>query len=238
MSIFIMDSKTLMKKYIKQETKRTVTKTQYVIISNTISTRGTLKNVIRANIFYPDTRLISDLMMQEISKTVFMREYLESIRELYGFFAPLIDISLEGENIILLCNTEEWSYGYMDMIAEMVYDYYGYIIREYDGDLDEITPKKDRTIISLKVLAEHLKMDRLKEAEVFKDKEDRKELAKIISKKEMIGYLYQIGLAPEDKLKKMPKEKIKKYFKKYFVNYLAFEEPGRLERQIREYCGK
>ena len=119
-----MDGKKFIKGYCKQVGYSRLKKTQYVIVSSSIRTKGDPKwdrHYIQAyNILYPPQHIL--MRYDDYKDEEYKDEYFEHLSESLPFFAKIIEWSLRNpkKDVIFLCGVKERKYRYLKLLKEFI----------------------------------------------------------------------------------------------------------------------
>lgn len=134
MAIFIMNGKTFLTTYIKEDPKK-VLKTQFVIVSSTIRKLGKKcwdRQIINANAnLYPSQSLIMEYDDYKHDKN-YEAEYYNQLDNSRALLATLIKYVVdENYTVVILCGKKESKYNYLNLIKKYVLDEFGFPIYDY-----------------------------------------------------------------------------------------------------------
>lgn len=134
MAIFIMNGKTFLTTYIKEDPKK-VLKTQFVIVSSTIRKLGKKswdKQIINANgSLYPSQSLIMEYDDYKHDKN-YEVEYYNQLDNSKPLLATLIKYVVDDNyTVVILCGKKESKYNYLNLIKKYVWDEFGFPIYDY-----------------------------------------------------------------------------------------------------------
>lgn len=152
--LYYMSSKVFNKLFLNHESDKDILNCQYVLVSYRIRAGGGRNNVVAYNGFYP----VSEVLMMDKDSDRCKKAYYEQLDGLKNIIAILIKGSIEKKfNIIFMCSAKEYKMGYMQLIAEYIYDKFGYPVYNYsdyvnckceliDFDKDKILKKCNKLI--------------------------------------------------------------------------------------------
>ena len=197
MSIYFMDGKTFITKYINEDPRK-VLRTQFVIVSSTIRKTGKYeKQVINANgSLYPPPELLVDYDNYKKNEDYQMR-YKEFIRESNPLLATLVKYSIEDDvNIVFLCSEKEKKYQYLKLISAYVLDEFGYPMYNYKKMISGKAKKQkyDEAYVLSRCDKILKKAKKHKKERMLSTESGRKEYFGKMSKKEMKKKLQKLGL--------------------------------------------
>ena len=188
--IYVMDTKTLIKDFVKNEGNERVLLAQYCIVSSRI--RKTEENDAVVNvthILYPNKYTVMDLKDDESTQKEYVHQ-LENLEPML-FFSNIVKASIkEGYDIIFLCSPNEYKLGYMSIIAKYIEDVFYIPCIEYKyRDKHEVRKYSDS--LALKVCKE---VKHQRKNQMSKTKRGRQSLVKNMNKKEKIKILKSMDM--------------------------------------------
>ena len=126
--LYYMDSKVFFKVFLNNESDKDILDCQYVLISYRIRAGNSRKNVIAYNGLFPGT----DVLCYSENEEEFREMYYKQIKILKSSLAILIKGSIEEKyNIIFMCSHKESKMGYLDVLADYIYEKFGYPVYNY-----------------------------------------------------------------------------------------------------------
>lgn len=207
--IYVMDTKTLIKDFTKNEGSDIVLTAQYCIISSRI--RRTDENDAVVNIthlMYPTKYTIMDLSEDESVQ----KDYINQLSRLEPtlFLSNIVKASIkEGYDIIFLCSPNEYNLGYMKILSEYIENTFYVPCIEYKYR----NKHKSRTYSDSMALKVCKEIKHQRKYQLTKSKKGRESLVKNMSKKEKIDILKSMDIY----YKGMDKDDIDECIEVYFI---------------------
>lgn len=206
--IYFMDTKTLTKKFLKNEGPETVLEAQYCIVSSRIRKTRNMDNIaIVSSLLYPSKY---DVLYLENDDEIIAKYYsqLQDLRPML-FFSNIVKAFIkQGYDIVFLCTPNEYKIGYMSIMADHISKEFCIPVVEYKtGRIYDYPLNESKTLR----ICKEIKKNRQKQ--MMQTIEGRKSLVKNMSKKEKINLLKSMNLY----YKGMDKEDIKETIELYFI---------------------
>lgn len=215
MAILYMDSKTFLKKYIKENKPKVVLDTQYAIVSSTIRKSGRHENVISASQLFPGNRMLSDYITTG-DAVEFKYSYFNQLEDNKPLLAVLIKGAIEEEyNIVFMCsNKEKKRWKYLKLLSEFVEQEFNYPMIKYEDkdSLSGVKFNKDKTMDKVHKVLKAAKKD--KKRKQLQSVRGREKILSKMSKDEMKKELKKMNLY----YKGMTKEEMLDTMDLFFVN--------------------
>lgn len=208
--MFYMTSKVFQNDFLTNESDADILKAQYVIVSTRIRVRekNKWKNIINCmNTLFPSPTVMSTLDVDD------MRDrYKEEMRENnLALLASLVNLCVTKDfNIIFICTHSERKLHYLEFLADLIYEEFGYPVYEYrmysygiskiiNYDKEKVKKRSEKFIRNAKKeYYKKIKDDKERNKAMMKDFKSMKksELVKMLKKHN----LYKKGMDKEDML--------------------------------------
>ena len=195
--ILYMDSKTFRNEFLVNEKDNDILKYQYVIISNRIYIKDRKwTNIISyTSKLYPNNAVMCNVDKRDTEDAY--REQLDTVRLTLAIL--VCGCIEEGMDIILMCNPQEMKWGYMTLIAEYIYDTFGYPVYDYtlyaNGEHRKLKYDKQEVLKKCKkIIKKDNKIKMMKNAETEKGRESNLKIFSKFDKKAMKKELKSRGL--------------------------------------------
>lgn len=199
MSMFIVDGKTFIKKFIKENPEK-VLSTQFVIVSSTIRKLGKArwdKQVINSNtLLYPPQNLIMEYDDYKHDEE-YKREYFNYLDRAKPLLATLIKYVIESDyTVVFLCGKKEMKYNYLNLIRKYIKSEFGFHVYNYEKvKKGKEKPSQINESHTLKLCNKILKQAKNdKKHNMLQTERGRKEYFSKMSKKELKKELKKMGL--------------------------------------------
>lgn len=211
--IFIMTSKTFMKKFLSNESYKDILFTQYVLVSTKIRNNGRTMmydNIVQYSVLYPPAGLMT-LTRDQLS--IRYKKYLKDTERMH-YLANIVQTSMEHMNIIIMTSPiEEGELHILESVKETIEEEFKYPVYWYedfyegrvkveptDKARDEVTAKLCNKYVSNAVIDDFYNAmqdpsTRNSYRSKIKHGEVPKEAMKIILEKED---LYEKGMSGRD----------------------------------------
>jgi len=157
--LYYMNSKTFNKVFLNHESDKDILNCQYVLISYRIRSGNNRSNVVTYNSLYPQ----SNIMLAD-NEIIFRELYYDQLRSLKSIISVLIKGSIDKKyNIIFMCSKNEDKVGYLKILADFIYEEFGYPVYNYSDYIEcrceLIDYDKDKVLRKCK---KYLKKDKYK----------------------------------------------------------------------------
>lgn len=194
MGMWFMNSKTFLDVFIREEDPRRVLTTQYVLISSRIKKTGENSNVISLHKLFPDSMILADYRADD--PDYFKEEYKKQLRENMVTLAALVQTAVENITmpIVFLCTKKESKIGYLKILAEVIYEEFGYLVVDYIRYKKKKKPKASQVPDSLEEVKQRceevlIEESEKKKKELLSTPEGRRRYVKDMDKDELVKEL-------------------------------------------------
>ncbi len=200
--LYYTNSKDFIKLFLNNEKDKDILDCQYVLISYRIRSGGSMDNVLAYNALYPN----SDVMVER-DKESFREAYYRQLKDYKSTLAILIKGSIEKKyNIIFICSKKENNVGYLGILADYIYEKFGYPVYEYSDYVnckcDMVDFNKYKVLEKCERYIEKSKYEKISDKELIKMiKKKPKKLIKILKKYDYDLTVGEIEIMSEEDIK-------------------------------------
>ena len=210
-----MTSKTFLNDFITNMDADDILGCQYVVISNEVRTNGKWDNIQKGNNLYPKSRICSDYMNGSISESAFEDEYIEMLKDEFGYIAILASYVMNhGTDIIFIFGKDAKTFPFVKPLCEFITELTGLPVYDFKkcirGQEKEIDYDEDVAI--QKINSALKKMKKKQDSIKMRTSSGRKSLIESMGKKEMKKYLKKMGLYSDGMSKKEMRSDLLEYF--------------------------
>ena len=200
MAIYFMNGKTFLQKFVNED-PAIVMKTQYAIVSEGIRKGGRYEEQVVSynSILYPEDRIIAE--HRKFDTKEYEEAYREQLMENNPLFATIIKACIEEKfTVVFLCSKKDWKRRYFKIMADYVYETFGYPIYDYKkvkkGEQEEIKFDREKVLKLCNEILRNAKEEN--EKTKMSSAKGRSELLSKMSKKELRKRVKKLGFDPSD----------------------------------------
>ena len=200
MSIVYMDTKTFMKKFIKEQKDETILEASYIIASNRIKFGTKYKDQIMKLFYVPDDclmKLNDEKETKSKSNSEYVKAYFKMLNRNNISIASMIKITLENNltTIILTTPLEDKTFNHMELLKEYIEKNFKYKIVRYKSGMSLDIKQKESNKTILKTCADVIsKTKKRKKEKQMKTHRGQKQYFSELGKKRLQRLLKKNGL--------------------------------------------